>query len=481
MVWNRIVGREREQQIIMSCYNSDKAELIAIYGRRRVGKTYLVKKMFDDNFAFSFTGMYEVTRAVNLEQFRMCIERYSHKPVGKFKDWFEAFDALRQYLETLKQERMVVFLDELPWMDTPKSNFIAAFSYFWNSWGATVDSLKLIICGSATTWMLSNIIGDKGGMYGRVSRPVYLAPFSLGETELYLRKIKGMELSRRQVLDIYMSLGGIPYYLDMIEKGMPLDICIDNLFFVQGAPLRNEFDFLFRSLFKDSLVYRRVVEALAGKMRGISRKEIMAAAKVKEGGKLTEVLENLQKCDFIRKYSAIGKSERDAQYQLTDLFSLFHIRFVASNSGQDESFWSNMQGTGSRRAWSGYAFEQVCLHHIPQIKKTLGISGILSNACSWACPPFTDSTGIRWKGAQVDLLIDRNDNVINICEMKYYDSEFVIDAEYEQRLRERALLFKQVSKTRKTLLHTFITTYGVKKNMYSGIVQNEVTMDDLFV
>ena len=318
-------------------------------------------------------------------------------------------------------------------------------------------------------------------MYGRVSRPVYLAPFSLGETELFMREIKGMELSRRQILDIYMSLGGIPYYLDMIEKGMPLDKCIDNLFFAQGAPLKTEFDFLFRSLFKDSLVYRRVVETLAGKMRGMSRKEILTTAKIKEGGKLTEVLENLLRCDFIRKYSAIGKSERDAQYQLTDLFSLFHIRFVANNSGQDECFWSNMQGTGSRRAWSGYAFEQVCLHHIPQIKKALGISGILSNACSWTCSTFTDSTGIKWKGAQIDLLIDRNDNVINICEMKYSDGEFVIDTDYEQRLRERASLFQMVTKTKKALLHTFVTTYGVKKNMYSGIVQNEVKMDDLFV
>lgn len=481
MTWNRIVGREHEQQIIMNSFNSDKAELIAVYGRRRVGKTYLIRRMFNDNFAFSFTGMYEVTRAVNLEQFRICLEKFSHRSVAKLKDWFCAFDALRQYLGTLEQKRIVVFLDELPWMDTPKSNFIAAFSYFWNSWGATVDSLKLIICGSATTWMLSNIIGDKGGMYGRVSRPVYLAPFSLGETELFMREIKGMELSRRQVLDIYMSLGGIPYYLDMIEKGMPLDKCIDNLFFTQGAPLKTEFDFLFRSLFKDSLVYRRVVETLAGKMRGMSRKEILTTAKIKEGGKLTEVLENLLRCDFIRKYSAIGKSERDAQYQLTDLFSLFHIRFVANNSGQDESFWSNMQGTGSRRAWSGYAFEQVCLHHIPQIKKALGISGILSNACSWTCSTFTDSTGIKWKGAQIDLLIDRNDNVINICEMKYSDGEFVIDTDYEQRLRERASLFQMVTKTKKALLHTFVTTYGVKKNMHSGIVQNEVKMDDLFV
>ena len=436
--------------------------------------------MFNDDFAFSFTGMYEASRAVSLEQFRANLERYSRQPVPKLKDWFSAFDALRRYLELLQQERIIVFLDELPWMDTPKSNFLAAFSFFWNDWASTVDNLKMLICCSSTTWMLSRIIGDKGGLYGRVSCPIYLAPFNLGETDEFFREIKGMELSHRQVLDIYMILGGVPFYLDMIEKDVPLDENIYKLFFAQGARLRGEFDFLFRSLFKDSQIYRKAVEALSGKLCGMSRKEILEATKLKEGGQLTEVLDNLLKCDFIRKYAAIGKNEREAQYQLTDLFSLFYIRFVASNSGQDENYWSNLHGEGSRRAWSGYAFEQVCLHHTVQIKRTLGISGILSNICSWACPPFVDSTGIQWKGAQIDLLIDRNDGVINVCEMKYADDEFVITADYEQRLRERMSLFRQVTKTKKALQHTFVTTYGVKRNMHSGIVQSEVTMDDLF-
>lgn len=480
MATNGIIGREYEQQLIKDYCNSGKAELIAIYGRRRVGKTFLVRKMFDDQFAFSFTGMYEVSRAINLEQFRISLEQYSKLPVHKLKDWFMAFECLRNYLASLKQEQIIVFLDELPWMDTPKSNFLAAFSFFWNNWASTINNLKLLICGSATTWMLSHIIGDKGGLYGRVSRPIYLSPFSLKETEMFLHEIKGIEMNQYQVLDTYMVLGGIPYYLDMIEKGRPLDQCIDNLFFRSGAPLRGEFEFLFRSLFKDSLIYRKVVEILSTQMRGMSRKEIMEAAKLKEGGKLTEVLDNLLKCDFIRKYSAFGKSERDAQYQLTDLFSLFHIRFVANNNGQDECFWSNLRGTGGRNAWSGYAFEQVCLHHIPQIKKALGISGILSNISSWACKPFVDSTGIEWKGGQIDMLIDRADGVINLCEMKHTEDEYVISADYEKRLRERASLFRQVTKTKKALSHIFITTYGIKRNMHSGIVQGEVILNDLF-
>lgn len=481
MAINEIIGRKYEQQLIKERCESGKAELVAIYGRRRVGKTFLVRKMFDDQFAFSFTGIYEASRIVQLENFRAALQQYSGQPIPRLKDWFEAFAALRQYLETLAPtSQIIIFLDELPWMDTPRSNFISAFGYFWNSWASDQPNLKLFVCGSATTWMLSHLIGDKGGLYGRVSRAIYLAPFTLGETEAFLRDTKGMVLSRQQVLDTYMILGGIPYYLDMLEVGRPLDESIDRLFFAQGAPLANEFEFLFRSLFKDSKNYRRVVEVLSTKMKGMSRKELIEALKLKGGGQLSEILDNLLKCDFIRKYSAIGKSERDALYQLTDLFSLYHLRFVANSNGQDERFWSNMRNDDSRTAWSGYAFEQICFHHIPQIKKTLGISGILSNVHSWACRPFVTADGSEWKGGQIDMLIDRADGVINICEMKYAKEEYVIDANYEQHLRERISSFRAATQTKKSLLQTFVTTYGVKRNIHSGIVASEIKMDDLF-
>lgn len=476
-----IIGRQYEQDLIADRCVSDKAELIAVYGRRRVGKTFLIKKMFNDQFAFTFTGMYEAPRIVQLEQFRITLQQYSGQAVPKLKDWFEAFSALRQYLTTLSTEKkIVVFLDELPWMDTPKSNFITAFGYFWNTWASMFSPLKLIVCGSATTWMLSRLIGDKGGLYGRVTRAIYLGPFTLGETEQFLNEKKGMNLTRQQVLDIYMVLGGIPYYLEMLKDGVPMDTNIDWLFFKKGAPLQVEFEFLFRSLFKDSLIYRKVVETLSEKMKGMTRKELIGAMKLKSGGVLSEILDNLEKCDFIRKYSAVGKSEREALYQLTDMFSLFFLRFVANKNSQDEQFWSNMRNDGSRNAWSGYAFEQVCLHHIRQIKKALGISGVLANVYSWSSRPFVDVTGAEWKGGQIDMLIDRADGAINICEMKYANDEYTITADYEQRLRDRMSSFRAATKTKKALLHTFITTYGVKRNMHSGLVNSEVRLDDLF-
>lgn len=477
---NGIIGREYEQALIKNYYESNKAELVAVYGRRRVGKTFLIRKTFGQELAFSFTGMYETPRATQLREFTLNLERYSGQKFQRPKDWYEAFHMLSDYLDTLEQERIVVFLDELPWMDTPKGNFLGAFGRFWNDWGATKENFKLYVCGSATTWMVSKFIGNKGGLYGRVCRPIHLAPFSLHETELFLHDIKGMELSHKQIADIYMIMGGIPFYLDMLSKGTPLNTCIDNLFFREGAPLRDEYDFLFRSLFKNSNIYRRVVETLATKMKGMSRQELLDTLKLGEGGNMTEVLDNLVKCDFIRKYTIIGKMEKDAQYQLTDCFSLFHLRFVANHSGQDEHFWSNIDSKGVKNAWSGYAFEILCLHHIRQIKETLGISGILCNAHTWACKPFTDADGRNWKGGQIDLLLDRSDNVINICEMKYASDAYAITASYEEQLRNRATLLQKQTNTRKALQHVFITTYGVAQNAYSHIVQNDVKLDDLF-
>lgn len=477
---NGIVGRRYEQKLVKEYYDSPKSELVAVYGRRRVGKTFLIKKSFGEEFDFWFTGLYETSRNIQLRQFGKELARRAGKELPVPKDWFEAFDRLREYLQSLGKEKVTVFLDELPWMDTKKGSFLPAFSYFWNMWPESSVKLKLYVCGSATTWMLDKFVGDKGGLYGRVCRAIYLEPFSLAETESFLRDVKHMELSRRQTAELYMIMGGIPYYLDMLDRDLPLSKNIDRLFFSNGALLKNEYDFLFRSLFRESKAYQKVVEALSTKLRGLTREEILAETKIPAGGTVTEILDNLCTCDFIRKYSSIGKKEKECLYQLTDLFSLFYLKFVQKNSSQDESFWSNMAFSGEKAAWSGYAFEQVCLHHIWQIKSRLGINGVLSNVYSWSVKGGTASDGTEWKGAQIDLLIDRKDDIINACEMKFVTEEYVISKAYEEQLRDRLALFKRSSKTRKAVACTFVTTFGVKKNSHSGIVSSEVTLDDLF-
>lgn len=476
---NKLIGRKNEREQFDDIYATKKPALVAVYGRRRVGKTFLVRQHFNNNFDFSFTGNYQMSRQGQLSLFNQELRRFSGQDYPLVKDWFSAFEQLRQYLSSLDNERLVLFFDELPWMETPKSNFIQAFSYFWNTWASTRQGLKLFVCGSSTTWMMENLIGDKGGLYGRVTHTIYLAPFTLGETEAYLHA-NGIRWNRYQMLETYMIMGGIPFYLEMLKPKLTFDQNIDNLFFAANAPLRMEYGFLFRSLFNDAQLYRHVVETIAKHSQGMTRQQIKEELGMADGGALTVVLENLVRCDFLRRYAAFGKSERNALYQLTDLFSLFHLRFVADNNGQDAQFWSNMRENPSRVAWRGYAFEQVCLHHIPQIKEAIGIKAVLSNVCSWSCPTFTDKDGNPWQGTQIDLLIDRRDQVINICEMKYANDVYIIDKDYEERLRRRLSTFQHLTRTRKALHLTFITTYGLSRNTHSGNVQTEVTMGDLF-
>lgn len=475
----RIIGRDYEQHILQNICREEEARLIAVYGRRRVGKTYLVKYFFTEKFDFYFTGSFETPMKVQLALFRSALEHYSGRTCTTAKNWFDAFAQLREYLQGLEKKQVVVFLDELPWLDTPRSNFLAAFTYFWNSWGSTRDGLKLIVCGSATSWMLDKVIGDKGGLYGRSSRSIYLAPFNLSEVEQFLRLRKGIVWNRYQILELYMILGGIPYYLDMLEKGLPFTQNIDNLFFRQGAPLRTEYEFLFRSLFKSASVYRQVVEVLATKNKGLSMKEIKEELGTGDSGSLSEVLDNLCKCDFIRKYSAFGKKEKGSIYQLSDLFSLYFLKFIGKRTGLDERFWSNIKET-ARNAWAGYAFEQVCLHHISQIRQALGIRGVLTNVCSWSSPRLTDKDGTEWPGVQIDLLLCRADHVIDICEMKYSQSKFVIGRDYAERIRQRNSTFAHLTKTKDALHNVLITTYGLTTNLHSDTIDATVSMDSLF-
>ena len=326
--------------------------------------------------------------------------------------------------------------------------------------------------------MVSKLIGSRGGLHNRITHKIKLQPFTLSETADFLKK-RGFVFNSSQIAECYMVLGGIPYYLNLLQKNLSLAQNIDNLFFRDKAPLRTEYDFLFRSLFKSSSVYRQVVEAVATKNKGLTLKEIKEALKTDNGGSLTEVLDNLCKCDFVRKYTPFGKKEKGSIYQLTDLYSLFYLKSIDNRTGLDEHYWSNIKES-ARNAWAGYAFEQVCLHHISQIRGALSIKGVLTNVCSWASPKQTDKDGTEWPGVQIDLLLCRGDQVIDVCEMKYCQSEYVLTEKYYQHLRERNATFAQFTKAKEALHTVLITTYGLKQNQYSGSVNAVVTMEDLF-
>lgn len=469
----KIIGREREQKILREAVESNRPEFIAVYGRRRIGKTYLIRNFFHGEFDFYMSGSYNAPMKEQLENFHIQLETYSHRAWEKPTSWRQAFRQLQDYLSSLKKDKIIIFFDELPWLDTPKSRFIGALELFWNGWADWNDNVKFIVCGSATTWMTHKLIGNKGGLHNRITHQLYLAPFNLRETEMML-DWTGVKWNRHQIVECYMAVGGVPYYLSKMSKGLSLAQNIDQLFFRDKAELKIEYNTLFRSLFNNSEIYRQVVELLATKTRGMTRMEIRKSLQLSDGGKLTEVLNNLMTCDFIREYTAFGRKKRGSLFQLTDLYTLFYLKQVKDIKNVTGDYWSTRIDSPSHRAWSGYAFEQVCLHHIHQIKEALGINGIESAVYSWTA----DDDGKR--KAQIDLIIDRRDEVINLCEMKFSIAPFNITPQYLKTLIERRELFRETTGTRKALHLTFVTLNGVVHNEQWNMIQNEVMADALF-
>ena len=469
-----IIGRKEEQQILHSAAQSENSEFVAVYGRRRVGKTYLIRETFGYKFTFQHTGLAKGNTKEQLFSFAISLRDAGYDDCPIPKSWLEAFSLLSTYLKNSTDEKKIVFLDELPWMDTPRSNFISAFEHFWNGWASARKDIVLIICGSATSWIINKVINDHGGLHNRVTKQIALQPFTLKECEMFAQS-KGLEMSRYQLAECYMVLGGIPYYWSLLEKGLSLAQNIDKIIFAKNGKLSNEFNQLYASLFKSPEQYIDIVTALGKKKVGMTREEIIAATDKYSNGALSKVLDELEYCGFIRKYNGFGKKSKQAIYQLIDNYTLFYFKFIQQNENNDEHFWSASIDSAMHRAWSGLAFERLCMAHTQQIKAALGIAGVLSNVYSWR--KEADETS---DGAQIDLLIDRKDQVINLCEMKYSLSEYAIDAEYEQKLRNKKSVFIDTTNTRKAVHLTMVTTFGIKANAHSGIVQNEITLDDLF-
>lgn len=469
-----MIGRQKEQEELARLYDSNESEFVAVYGRRRVGKTYLIREVFDGRMAFVHTGKANGSTSVQLAHFQQSLKDYGAGRIARPKTWDDAFAELRNILLRNKSRRKVVFIDEMPWLDTPRSNFLSALDSFWNEWASARKDILLIICGSAAAWMVKNLFRNHGGLHNRVTARIALQPFSLGECEEYAED-RGLAMSRGDLAECYMILGGIPYYWRALQRGLGLPQNIDRLLFEEGAPLRGEFNELYKSLFRNGKTYEKVVAALARKKAGMTRAEIIEACGESLKGMLSEILSSLEYCGFVRCYRMIGKRKREALYQLIDNFTLFHFRFL-DGATNDPNFWRATALSPTRAAWRGLAFERLCLLHVQQIKAALGIAGIHVESYSWS---HTKDELVP-KGAQIDLLLDRSDGIINVCEMKFAADQYVIDAQAEEDLRRKLATFQAVTGTRKALHLTMVTSFGLLKNSHCSRVQSEVTLDDLF-
>lgn len=477
-----IIGRKTEIERLLQYVDSNRSEFIAIYGRRRIGKTYLVKELFGDRLAFRITGMEKVNTADQLKNFSSALQNFTSSDTVA-KTWGDAFRLLEKYLERKEKGTKIVFFDELPWLDTPRSNFIAEFEHFWNDWASYRNDIKLICCGSATTWMLDEVINSRGGLHNRITHEIALEPFTLAETEMYFHSL-GFAYDRSEIMECYMAVGGVPYYLSLFELDESVAQNIDRLCFTRGGELRNEFDRLYKSLFNRADSYIEIVKVLAGLRRGMTRQELIEATDASKNGNFSKRLDELEECGFIRSYQPFGKEKKTKMYQLIDPFSLFHLKFITGHNDSLTGYWIKMQATDEYRSWCGYAFEVLCLNHLPQIVHALGIDGSINTICSWTYrPPKAmpeDADEDLKQGTQIDLLIDRSDNIVNVCEMKYGISEYVIDKSYFAHLEQRMRIFKKITKTRKSIVPAFITSEGLAENSYSRRIPREVKGDDLF-
>ncbi len=474
-----MIGRKREINELNNLYSSNKSELVAIYGRRRIGKTYLVDETFKGRITFRHAGLSPVDEnkkgmlKAQLEHFYYSLLLQGMKKSKKPESWLEAFYMLEKLLEEMDDgSRQLIFLDELPWMDTPRSGFMTAFEGFWNTWGCHRNNLMVVVCGSANSWILDNLINNHGGLYNRVTYEMKLSPFTLNECEKFYAN-NNVKLSKYDIVQSYMILGGIPYYMGYFQSGMSLAQNIDNLFFSKQGKLKDEYNRLFASIFSNPEVMKKIVDLLYTRNAGFTRSEIVENVGINDGGTLSGSLNALIASDFVIKYVPFGKGKKE-HYKIVDPFCMFYLHFVDKKKKLEDNFWQQNVSSQQIVSWRGYAYENVCFNHVQQIKKALGISGVITTHSAWS------KRSDDMEGTQIDLLISRNDNIVNMCEIKYYGDKFTVSKDYYQVLLHRQdILSKEIS-PKISIHNTLITTFGLVYNEYSGIFSNVITLEDLF-
>lgn len=472
---NTIIGREQEIKKLSAAVDRVRPEFIALYGRRRVGKTFLINQMFRNQFAFKMTGVIEGTLKDQFTAFVDAMNDYGFDVPEQPKDWMQAFIMLKNALKKKVNngEQCIVFIDELPAMDAEGSNVAGAVGYFWNSWASQYDNFVFIICGSATSWMITNVIDSKGGLHDRITVEMPIHPFTLKETEQYL-EYQHFLWNRQMVLQAYMIFGGIPYYLSLLDKEESLVQNVDRLFFSQDIQMRREFRRLFNTLYKNPEKYIDIIKALNKSRKGLTREEIASELKCSNNGHLGKQLEDLVCCDLIRKNIVREKEikRKDAIYQLCDFFSLFYLTFI-ERAEVEQQYWSHHINTPEVNSWMGLTYERICMAHIQQIKHSLHLDTISTLSYSWRSKTSTPA-------AQIDIIIERADKIINICEVKYCQGEYNLDKDEYERIKKRENAFIQETGLRHVPWLTMITTEGVARGKYSEMIQTQVTLDDLF-
>jgi uncharacterized protein len=456
-----IIGREAELQILRTLCATKEPQFLAVYGRRRIGKTYLINQFFrDKGVYFELTGIKEAPLAAQLANFaREFADVFqAGKPIAKPTTWLEAFDLLRNGLKSRAPgEKAILFFDELPWLASPRSQFLAALDHTWNRHFSRLDDIIVVICGSAASWMIKKVLQDKGGLHGRLTRKIRLLPFTLAETRRFL-EAQQVRLTPPQLIEFYMAVGGVAKYLTQLQPGRSVNQLIQSRYFDKDAPLKGELYPLFSSLFDHYERHLAIIEALAGSHYGLTADQIVAKSKLASGGGFSGLLLELSESGFITLLPQIGNKKKRGKFLLTDEFSLFYLKWVRGSENQMSDlngYWQKQANSQSFRSWAGYAFETLCIKNISPIKQQLGIGSVTTQISQW-----------HDDHAQIDLVIDRADNCINLCEIKFYNGEYTLGQKEAAELRRKKERFLAATGTKKALFLTLITLNGVTRNQH---------------
>ena len=463
------IGRTKEKKLLIDALKSTEPQFVAIYGRRRVGKTSLVRETFAEKFVFQHAGMANSDKATQLEAWQTALRNSGLDLPKTPTTWLQAFDALRQLIKQSSKRKKIIFIDEMPWLDTQHSGFLSALEYFWNSWASAQKNLLLIVCGSSTSWIINKLIRNHGGLHNRVTLAIRLEQFSLAECEQFARNA-GLGYNRRQILECYMAIGGVPFYWTMLKRGKSVAQNIDNLFFDESGLLNKEFDNLYRSLFNTPEQYIKIITLLGKKRTGLTRSEIITEGGIPDNGNLSRILDDLEYCGFIKRCGNWGSNTKKPVYQLVDFFTIFYFSFLDTDGDNGRNHWLRLQDMPIYTVWSGLAFERICFAHQQQIKNALGISGVVST-----------TYGYRDSNMQIDMVIDRGDGIIDLCEMKFTKHKFTIDEAYDEILLTRKELFEKKIKNTKSVHLVMVTSNVITENSYSYDIQNSITANDLFM
>lgn len=467
-----LVGREYEIGRLEESLKSNRSELIAVYGRRRVGKTFLIRSVYEKHIKLSITGLYGGDNEKQLATFFEALQNGSTRfqDLDRPNNWKEAFDLLKEYINGLRGKgKKVIFIDEMPWLDTHKSDFRMYFGHFWNTYCEKREDLVIVVCGSAASYMVQNVISNQGSLHARLTYKLRIMPFTLYETKAYLGS-RNIHWGHYHILHLYIAIGGIPHYLSKVRKGESVVQTIQRLCFDANGDLYNEFDEIFESLFQHSTSHVSIVRALGALGKGITRDQLIQKSGHAGGGAFTRALNELIASGFIAQYSPFGKRKKQTLFRLSDEYSKFYLKYIEPNKYQGSNFWKTMFQQQSYISWAGFNFETICLKHVNQIKKALKIEGIHSVNSSW-----------KTDGAQVDLVIQRSDNWVNLCEMKFHGSPVKIGKNEADNLRNKVAKFKEDTQTRDVVVITLITTFGVEENEFAQeIIENDFKMDILF-